>query len=84
MTLVLPIVILTSLSVTFVSVIAIHHYFINELTDRIMNIREKEKENKYINEIIKIKKKRKNSLIKRKRKTSVLSKKDGLKSIFHH
>lgn len=84
MTLVLPIIILTSISITCVSVIAIHHYFINELTLSVRDIREKEKENKYVNEIIKIKKKRKNSIIKKKRKTSVLSKKDGLKSIFHH
>lgn len=75
MTLVLPIIILTSISITCVSVVALHNYFMNELTDKVRDIREKEKENKYVNEIIKIKKKRKNSIIKRKRKTSMLSKK---------
>ena len=57
-----------------ISVVKLHSYLINEATDRMKNLREKIKDNNYLQEIIKIKKKRKNSLVRKKRKTSLLKK----------
>lgn len=58
-------------------ILNIHSNNINETTDRVRNLRDNEKDDKYLTEIIKIQKKRKKNLIKRHEKIS-LSKKNGL------
>ena len=69
-------VVVSIISVIGICVIAIqvHSYIINENTDRVKDLREKVKDSNYLNEIIKLKKKRKSSLIRKIRKTSLLKK----------
>jgi hypothetical protein len=69
-------VVVSIISVIGICVISIqlHSYIINENTDRVKDLREKVKDSNYLNEIIKLKKKRKGSLIRKIRKTSLLKK----------
>lgn len=63
MTELLGFIVLIGVSGICILVINIHTYIINETTDRMRNLRENEKNDKYLMEIIKNKKKRRKSVI---------------------